>query len=94
MEEKEKEKQKQAYVGVGLLLVILFFVWIYYSDRIDNYSSCVNYCVSDYEDCTFLTIIEDKNYNQYLPYDDYEDCLSELELCVFEIKSCVLECQE
>lgn len=84
---ERKEGIEQASIGgalllIVLLLIVLIFVWWHYSTKMDDYSMCADGCVSDNYGCFSSALIYDKSRNGYVPYLDFEDCSSNLEMCI------------
>lgn len=85
--QKENINKISWWGGFGLILIIIGLVWWFDYIKTDDYSSCVDSCVSDVDFCVDSTIIYDKNFNEYILLGNYENCFSELELCILDCES-------
>lgn len=82
---KKGEKIKQASGGLAALAIIIaFFLWWHYSTKIDDYSFCVEACVSDNDYCVSSSIAFDKSSNGWISEYNYQNCFNELDLCVMD----------
>ncbi|MEA3329346.1 MAG: hypothetical protein U9Q06_01240 [Nanoarchaeota archaeon] len=84
--DKMKERKQSIPVWVWIIIIALIFFWIFSpgnsKENIEDYSSCVDWCVSDIGDCAGLSYIIDKDGETWLYGWDFETCFGDLEGCI------------
>ncbi|MCR4284655.1 MAG: hypothetical protein NUV97_01260 [archaeon] len=88
---KKSQDSSQLSVVIGICLILGFILFWLNSGSSDNsriikdYTSCVEWCVSDQETCMFFNIVYDNQRNAWMDFD-------EVELCNLELEGCVEDC--
>jgi hypothetical protein len=81
----KESKEKLNFDLLKLLgtLAIIYVAWHFLFDYSqEEYSSCVDDCVSDMSSCAFDSTVYDKNRNEFIPQSEFDSCQADLDSCV------------
>jgi len=102
MKKEEANTKPKKWGWIVWVIIIILALWVVGGlfDNSEEYSNCVDSCVSDNEDCVYDvdscvsdSISYDKSGNGWISEYDFEDCSLDLEMCSLDLEMCVSDCQ-